>query len=257
VYALTSGPLSRRQQLVAALLYCGEQAQLNGPTALELRGLRYAPTDPRVHVLLPVDRQVRPMAFVVVRRTRLVPVPHSVDGLPVAPTARAAVDACRTAVSIHDATATLAEAVQRRMCTVAMLEVEVDCGPSAGSAVVRRAVQRLGAGAASAPEAALLGLVGSSLLLPAPRVNERVLLGDRYAVPDLCWPEARLVVEVDSVEHHGFGRAPEHTSRRRAALTAAGWTVLSISPERIRTDPHGVLRDIEASYLAGLQRTAG
>jgi very-short-patch-repair endonuclease len=257
VYALTSGPLTRRQQLVAALLYCGPSAQLGGPTALEVRGFRYGPTDQRVHVLLPMGVQVRPVGFVVVRRTWEPPAPHSVDGLPVAPVPRAAVDACRSLASVHEATAVLAEAVQRRLCTVAMLDSEVSRGPSAGSAVVRRAVQRLASGAASAPEAALLALVATSPLLASPRVNERLLLAGGYVVPDLCWPEARLVVEVDSVEHHGLGRDPEHTARRRAALTAAGWTVLSVSPERVRTDPRGVLHDIETAYLHGLQRTAG
>jgi very-short-patch-repair endonuclease len=257
VYALTTGPLTRRQQLVAALLYCGPHAQLGGTTALELRGFRYVPPDQRVHVLLPMDRRVRSVGLVVVRRAWEPPAPHTVDGLPAVPVPRAAVDACRQLTSVHDATAVLAEAVQRRLCTVGMLESELSHGSSAGSAVARTAVQRLASGSASAPEATLLALVATSPLVPSPRVNERLLLPVGYVIPDLCWPQARLVVEVDSVEHHGLGRGPEQTARRRAHLTAAGWTVLSISPERIRTDPVGVLRDIEAAYLLGLQRTAG
>jgi hypothetical protein len=36
---------------------------------------------------------------------------------------------------------------------------------------------------------------------------------------------------------------------RRAALTAAGWTVLSVSPRRLREDPLGVLVQIEAVVM--------
>jgi very-short-patch-repair endonuclease len=256
VYALTAGPLSRRQQLVAALLYVGEHGQISGATALELYGLRYAPPDARVHVLVPMRRQVRAVAFVVPRRTQSLPRPRLVQGLPTVPAARAVVDAARL-MQPQQATATLAEAVQRRLCTVAMLDAELRAGPSAGSAVVARALARIGSGAASVPEADLLVLVATSLVLPAPHVNERLVLGDVVVVPDLCWPQARLVVEVDSVEHHGFGPDAEHASRRRARLVAAGWAVLSISPQRCRLDPTGVLHDIEAAYLAGISRSTG
>jgi hypothetical protein len=258
VYALTTGPLTRRQQCVAALLYGGDAAQLGGATTLELRGVRYARPVPQVHVLLPMTQQRKPVGFVVVRRTLALPAPHLALGLRVSPVARAAVDACRTLASVADATAVLAEVVQRRMCTLASLQAELDVGPSAGSAVPRRALQRLGAGSASAPEAEALELVSTSLVLPPPLVNHALLLGDgHHVVADLCWPQARLVVEIDSVEHHGFGPDAERTSRRRAALVANGWAVISVSPARFMTDPAGVLRDVEAAYLAGIGQSAG
>jgi very-short-patch-repair endonuclease len=254
VYALTTGPLSRRQQLVGALLYVGEHGQVSGATALELYGFRYAPVDALVHVLVPMRRQVPAVAFVVPHRTQSLPRPRLVQGLPTVPAARAAVDAARR-MQPQQATATLAEAVQRRLCTMPMLLAELRAGPSAGSAVVRTALARIGSGAASVPETDLVALVATSLVLPAPLVNERLVLGNLVVVPDLCWPQARLVVEVDSVEHHGFGPDAEQTSRRRARLVAAGWAVLSISPQRCRLDPVGVLHDIEAAYLAGIART--
>ncbi len=73
-------------------------------------------------------------------------------------------------------------------------------------------------------------------------------------LPDACWPEARLVVEVDSRSWHGFGDAPERTERRRARYAALGWTVLPVSPARLRAEPAAVLRQIEAAYLAGVAR---
>jgi hypothetical protein len=258
VLALSTGVLVRQQVLVAALLYAGQHAQLAGVTVLQARGLRYLPDDTRVHVLIPGTRAVAPRAFVVVHRSHRLPAPHYVSGLPASPVARAAVDACRHQVEVRDAAALLAEVVQRRLTTVPALRAELDAGPTAGSATVRRAMQQIAGGAASLPEADLLRLVACSLLLPAPAVNESIHLPDGApVVPDLCWPHARLVVEVDSVEHHGFGPAPEWTSRRRARLVAAGWTVLSVSPARVRDDPRGVLADIEAAYLAGVRPASG
>ncbi len=257
VYALTTGPLSRRQQLVAALLYAGPDAQLAGLTCLELRNLRYAPTVDKVYILAPMSRRVKSRGFVhATRTTRLLPA-HHVDGLQVSPNARAAVDACRVIRSVRDAVALLAEVVQRRMCTLEMLQAELEAGQAHGSAVPRRAVAALQPGAASAPEVDLLALLASSALVPPPQVNEARVIGGQRVVPDLCWPNARLIIEVDSVEHHGFGPDAERTAIRRAKLTAAGWTVLSISPWRISNDPDGVLRDIEAAYLLGLQHRAG
>jgi very-short-patch-repair endonuclease len=254
VLALTTGRLSRRQQAVAVLLLTGRGAQVTGVTSLELLGFRYSPRDPAVHVLLPAERRAASPGSVVVHRTRRLPEPHWVDGLPVTPAPRAAVDACRSLGSVRDAVVLLSEAVQRRTCTVEMLQVEVEAGPSAGSAVLRRAVRALRWGAHSGPEYDLFLLLKRSGLLPPPQVNVPVALGSRTVVPDLCWPEARLVVEVDSAEHHALGTDLEHTARRRAALVAAGWTVLSVSPQRIRDDPDGVLRDIEAAYLHGVRR---
>jgi very-short-patch-repair endonuclease len=256
VLALTTGALTRRQRVVAALLFAGADAQLTSVTSLELRGFRYSRREEAVHVLVTARRRVASVGFVVVHRTWRLPAPHAVEGLPATPVARAAVDACRELASEREAVAVLAEAVQRRSCTLDMLTAELAAGPSAGSAVPRRALTALAAGVASAPEHDLVRLLQRSALLPRPRVNEPVVLGSRTVVPDLCWPEARLVVEVDSVEHHGFGPDAERTAARCNALVAAGWLVLSVSPRRIREDPVGVLREIEAAYLQG-RRLAG
>lgn len=257
IYILTTGPLSRRQQLVAALLHGGPEAQLAGLTCLEVRNVRYAPRVDTVFLLAPMSRRLTSPGFVRVIRTVRLPPAHHVDGLRVSPPARAAIDACRSMRSVRDAVALLAEVVQKGMCTVDMLGMEVKAGQSDGSAVPRRAVAALQSGAASAPEVDLVALVASSSLLPPPRINQALTVrGQRY-VPDLCWPDARLIVEVDSVEHHGYGRDAERTAIRRAKLTGAGWTVISISPWRIMADPAGVLRDIEAAYLVGLQNRAG
>lgn len=256
VYSVTSGRLTRRQEMRAALLYVGDDAVLSGVTVLELYGLKFAPTDRRVHVLVPIARRVRAHAAVVIERTRHMPESVTREGLATAPLTRASVDAARDA-STRDAQALLAEVVQRRLTTVARLSAELDASPKRRAADVRAALAAIAGGAASAPEVDLMQICERSALLPAPRMNHPITVDGRRVVADACWPEVRLIVEVDSAEHHGFALDAEHTTRRRTALTAAGWTVLSISPARLRDDPDGVLRDIEAAYLtAGLRAGA-
>jgi hypothetical protein len=256
VYLLTTGAPTRPQQMWAGLLYAGVDAQIASVTCLEVLGLKYAPDDLRVHLLLPHRRRVRSQPQLVLRRSSCVPAPQTRQGLAVTPVPRAAVDAARD-VGLRQARALLAEVVQRRLTTIDALWDEVAAGPTRGAAQVRQVLRDLGSGAASAPEHDLLVLLQRSVLLPPPAVNEPLHVDGRVLVPDLCWPEARLVVEVDSVEHHGFGPDVEQTARRRAALTAAGWTVLSMSPRRIRDDPAGVLREIEAAYVLGARQQAG
>lgn len=257
VYCLRTGPLSRRQLLVAALLYAGTDAQLTGVTSLQLRGLTYVPADDRVHVLLPAARRVASRSFVIVRRTTDLPRAQGVTGLPTTPAARSAIDACRDVRDVRSAVALLAEAVQRRTCTRSMLGEELAKGPRQGSAVARRALATIASGADSAPEADMVELLATSRFLPPPQVNHHVWVRGRQYVADFCWPQARLIIEIDSVEHHGYGPAAERTARRRAELTADGWTVLSISPARLRRDRAVVLGQVEDTYLRLVAQQAG
>lgn len=156
----------------------------------------------------------------------------------------------------HDVTAfrnvraLMCEVVQRNRCSVAQLGDQVAGAARRGSGLARRALADIEAGCRSAPECELRDLVRSSRVLPEPRWNQ-VLPGARRLYPDACWPEARLVVEVDSQAFHGFGDAPERTERKRARYAEMGWRILPVSPARLRREPSAVLREIEAAYRAG------
>jgi very-short-patch-repair endonuclease len=54
---------------------------------------------------------------------------------------------------------------------------------------------------------------------------------------DFLWRDSRLVVEVDGWAAHGTRGAFERDRRRDADLLAAGWRVLRISWERLRSEP--------------------
>jgi hypothetical protein len=189
--------------------------------------------------------------------------------IPIASVARACIDTVRlhslslTAAgdlspwqrrdALRDVRALLCEAVQRKHCAVDDLRIELTNAARPGTALARRAIDDIGAGCRSAPECDLRDLVRSSRALPEPRWNQP-LPGYPRLIPDACWPEARLVVEVNSWEWHRFGNAPEDTERRHALYASLGWTVLPVSPHRLRTNGAEVLREIVAAYRAGVGR---
>lgn len=281
VYATFTGALQDIHRLRTAELVVGADGMVTGAWACRWWGLRYGP-DPgeRVDVLLDSRFDRGRVGFVRVIRTSHLPEPRRCiddarlrelrrsgpplelifDGTVVsagvvrlAPPARAVVDTvvhARRPLDLRDTRALMCEVVQRRSATVAELRTEVDAAPRRGGAPARQGIEDIVAGCRSAPECELRDLVLTSRLLPEPRWN-RALPGQRGIVPDACWPQARLVVEVDSQSFHGFGDAPRRTEERRARYAALGWRVLPVSPARLRSEPQAVLREIEAAYLAG------
>lgn len=112
------------------------------------------------------------------------------------------------------------------------------------------------AGCRSAPECELRDLIKTSDVLPEPRWNQPLPGLSRSAglppiYPDACLPEARLVIEVNSVEWHRIGPTQEKTEQRHTVYAELGWRVIPVSPYRIRTEPANVLRQIERAYLMG------
>jgi hypothetical protein len=157
---------------------------------------------------------------------------------------------------LRNTRALLCEAVQRRRCTAADLLAELAAAPRQGTRFARLALDDVAAGCHSAPECELRDLIKRSRVLPEPRWNARLpglRSGAALMRPDACWPEAKLVVEVNSVQWHGVGTGPERTEARHARYAALGWRVIPVSPYRIRTEPREVLREIESAYRAGLR----
>lgn len=254
VYATFTGPLTSGHLLRALLLRAGSRAVISGAPACRAYGLCYLPGQARTIVLVPAEQRVTLPDGVVVVRTRRLPDAIERRGLPMAPVDRAVLDTCAATHVLRDVRALMCEAVQRRLTTLDRLGAEFSAAPVRHSRLIRRTLNDLQLGARSAPECELLDLLATSRVLP-PAMHNVALPDLPDVVGDAWWPQARLVVEVDSVEHHQLGDGPDLTQRRHARLAAAGWTVLPISPRRLRDDPAGVLREIEAAYRMGLLRT--
>ncbi len=54
---------------------------------------------------------------------------------------------------------------------------------------------------------------------------------------DAAWPVRRLVVELDSWEHHGNRHQFETDRERRARLVADGWRVVEVTHRMLETEP--------------------
>lgn len=247
IVALQSGPPSRQQLEIAALLHAGPGAMLTGMSAGRHHGLRRGPDPVDVHVLVHHSRQVRSHGLFVVERTRRMPTPQWRGGMPVAPIARAVCDEARRWRDPQTIAALFAEPVQQRRVLPSMLRRELDAGSRKGTATPRRVLGGVDAGARSAAEYSGREWWLAQPELPAARWNVRVLddQGRLVAIVDALVEDVGFAWEIDSVEEH-FA-TPEQvadTAARRRALRAVGLFVVSTRPSQWRDDPVGVLRDL-------------
>ncbi|NDL56944.1 hypothetical protein [Phytoactinopolyspora mesophila] len=255
VYVTFTGPLQERHRVRGALLYAGEEAVLTGSAACRGYGMRYVPATPGAVLLVPpyVRRAAIPVATI--RRVRSMPVARVIRGIPCAPPERAAIDATHEVDGLRDARAALCEVVQCGLTTVDRLGAEYVRMDPRGLAFARQALADVRAGCRSAPECELRDLVRGSRDLDEPRWNEP-LPDAPDLVPDAHYESIRLVLEVESIEWHRFGDAPEATERRRARLASLGWRVLPVSPRRIREEPGAVLSEIRSAINHQLRHAA-
>lgn len=254
IYAMFTGPLQPRHRIRAALLLAGPEAVVSGAAACRAYGLRYVPQDAGPVILIPrATRRVR-SSFALVRRVSVWPNIRVVGGIRTAAPERAVLDVCYGMTSLQDIRALLCEAVQKGLTTPERLVTALHDARWKGSKLVRRALDDLAAGCRSAPEYELRDLVRLSSVLSEPLWNAPLPDAPILMRPDACWPEARVVVEIDSAEWHRFGDLVEQTERRRARYAALGWTVVPVSPRRLREEPDAVLREIEAAVTVGYAR---
>src|SRR5205823_2103173 len=137
------------QYTLAALLLCGPDALVTGLEACRRHGIRRGPvratesngSPPEVHVLIPATRQVRSVGYVHVERTNRLPAPIVRGGIPLAPVARACIDAARRLSRPGDVTELLADAVQRGLCPIGALAEEIEDTTRRGTAIPRSVLQ--------------------------------------------------------------------------------------------------------------------
>ncbi len=120
-YAMFSGPVPQSARYWAALLYAGEGAVLSHSSAGELVGLVDQPT-PLVHVTIPTDRRVRPVAGIVVHRSKRAAVARHPTRLPAQTRVEETViDLTQAARHLDEALGWLAKACARRLTTPARI----------------------------------------------------------------------------------------------------------------------------------------
>jgi hypothetical protein len=167
---------------------------------------------------------------------------------------RAVADAARNLTSSRDVRALVAQAIQRQICSIAMLRDELQQGPINGSARLRAALAEVSDGVRSVPEGDLRILLKRGKV-PMPVFNARLYQGrELVAVADAWWEDAGVAAEVDSREYHYSAEDWQGTLRRHDRLTAHGVLVLHFTPRQIRTAPEEVTTQIRAALATGRKR---
>jgi very-short-patch-repair endonuclease len=251
VYLARAGSPIVDQRDMAALLYAGQGSVITAFAALRRLGIR-APRTDAVDVLVPAKQRCRSEGFVRVHHTTRIPELCCKSGrIRFTMAARAVADAARGLTELREVRAVVADCVQRGWCRVAELAEELRRGPVAGSALFRQVLAEVAEGVRSPTEADLHDLIKRGRL-PVPMFNARLYAGSvLIAVADAWWPDAAVVVEVDSREWHLSPEDWERTLRRHARMTAHGILVLHFTPKQIRTQPDQVAAAIRAALEAG------
>jgi hypothetical protein len=250
VVLMTTGHPTRDQLVAAALLHGGPDAVLTGLEACRRHGVRRGPlAEAPLHVLVPHDRQVRSAGLILVERSRRMPMPIERLGVPLAPVWRALVDGARRLRSRHDIAEIFADPVQRGLCTVAHLAVELSECSRRGSATPRSVLAEVSAGIRSAAELEARALWRRSGL-PEPWWNAEIrdAAGRRLGIADAWFDDVGLIWEINSYQWHlspaDYAREQERTAR----FVAAGAPVLPTQPTRLRSDRRTVLQELCGAY---------
>ena len=146
------------------------------------------------------------------------------------------------------------EAVRLGLCTVDELAVELRHGPQRGSRFLREAIDEVGAGAWSAPEARAARLMKDADL-PTFEQNVPIPLGaGSHYIADFLWRELRAILEIDSDAHHALAGDADATSDRHLRLETMGFSVVHRTPRYVIRHPeafvHGVAEWLRARAAA-------
>lgn len=254
VVLLSTGRPTQDQLVRAALLLGGSGSVVTGVEACRRYGLRRGPAkdaggDRTVHILVPASRQVRSVGFVHVERTARPVEPTVRNGVPLAPVVRACTDAVRRMTAAGDITELLSDAVQRRLCTVADLAVDLDAGSRRGTAMPRLVLRELAEGVRSAAERDARRLWMASGL-PDAEWNVPIHDADgRFLGIADCWlDDVAMAWEIESSEWHLSPDDHSRTVERAAEFVAAGVVYTASKPSQVRDDRHAVATRLHATY---------
>jgi hypothetical protein len=87
--------------------------------------------------------------------------------------------------------------------------------------------------------------------LPLPDANRWVEVNGRMYRPDCLWRDPRLVVELDSWEHHSSRQAFEDDRARARKLSVAGFRVLQVTFRDIEQRPDELYADLRNTLGTG------
>jgi very-short-patch-repair endonuclease len=250
VYAVGHTAITRRGTWMAAVLASGSGGVLSHRTATALFGIWGSGTG-ELHVTVPwKGRSTRSIH----RHFSVLPDDEReiVDGVPVTSAARAVLDLA------GEKGEAAAESALREMEYLGIygkvsLPMLLERYPRhRGAAIVEVCLERLrddpGGRVRSDLEERFLAFLDAHRI-PRPRLNFWLSVDDETYQVDCLWPEARLIAELDDWKSHGTRRAFGKDRKRDRHLGRAGYRVVRITGDQIRTEPSQLAADLQASVI--------
>jgi|SRR5215203_27475 len=239
VYAVGHSRLSHRSHWWAAVLAYGQGTVLSHRTAAVLWGFQRSRKGP-IHVTAPGGRQgIERRSGIWVHRCKTAAEDVTArEGFPVTTVGRTLFDFAEAA-PFEELKGAAEEA--DRLKLLRLRELEEVCERGRGRRALRPVRRLLGELATPDEGRSPLEIRFPAFVrehrLPTPLQNVHVL--DHEV--DALWPAAKLIVELDSWEHHGHRAAFEHDRTRDLKLMIAGYRTIRVTHRRL---------DREAAQLA-------
>ena len=237
VYAVGHAGLSREGRWLAAVYASGKGAGLGANAAADLWEVSRKPSS-LVEVVVPTQRRAQPGVKLLISRTLE---PRDVviyRGIPVTHVARMLVDLTESQTPHQLANVIHEAAYRKRFNLGATRQTMVRANGRHKLVVLERALELNASGSAGTKsdlEDVFLALLHAAAL-PEPLVNTHVA-GEEA---DCCWPDRRLIAEVDGPGHLR-PRAKRNDARKDAIWRAAGYEVLRFTDVVIGQQPDHVV----------------
>ena len=251
VFLTHAGDLTRRQMLVAALLWAGPDSAVDARDACRFHGIKAVSNDTEVvDIVIPPDGKVRSTGFVHVRRARATHQVVSTGQLRYVDAATAVIAATRGLTNERRVLAAISDALQRRACTEGeLLRAHVQGAPK-NAALTDRVLAAVTRGPRSVPEVDFHHLAEASTVLPPLLYNALLRLPDgRTISPDALAEDAGLVHETNGRKSHRREDLFEDMQERHEVMTVAGLTVLHNTPRQLWTQGRRIITGFETCYL--------
>jgi hypothetical protein len=254
VYLALTGTPTVQQRHLAAQLYGGSASAITGTAAIRTRRLR-TPASDQVDILIPSSARRQSVGFVCVHRTRYMPAVYRVGQVRYAAAARAIADAAHWYTNLDDVRAVVAEAVQKQVCSIAELGIELARSDNRDSSRLRTALAEVRAGVRSAAEAQFRDRIIRSDL-PAPQFNVYLRAADGTSIGevDAWWADAGVAAEIDSQEYHFYRDGWLKTDAKHSRMLRHDIRPHHFAPNRVTSDWPGVYAELKASINHGLKR---
>jgi hypothetical protein len=164
-------------------------------------------------------------------------------------------DAAHWFINLDDVRAVVAEAVQKQVCSIAELGIELARSDNRDSSRLRMALAEVRAGVRSAAEAQFRDRIIRSDL-PAPQFNVYLRAADGTSIGevDAWWADAGVAAEIDSQEYHFYRDGWLKTDAKHGRLLKHDIWPHHFAPNRVTSDWPGVYAELKASINNGLKR---